>query len=42
MRFKVFIFVLHQGRNDVNLNLPAGMYFLQEKNTGIVRKLVIE
>jgi hypothetical protein len=35
-------FVLHQGRNDVNLNLPAGMYFLQERNTGIVRKLVIE
>jgi hypothetical protein len=35
-------FVLHQGRNDINLNLPAGMYFLQERNTGIVRKLVIE
>jgi hypothetical protein len=35
-------FVLQQGRNDLNLNLPAGMYFLQEKNTGIVRKLIIE
>jgi hypothetical protein len=34
--------VLQQGRNEVHLNLPAGMYLLQERNTGTVQKLVIQ
>lgn len=36
------LLLIHPGKNEVKLNLPAGVYFVRDTKNGATQKLVIE